>query len=268
MWNRGSGHATAVHFGNTFEASRHSSENVAKVVRKREDRNQKWNGIALAGCPLWWPAVSGHVSWFSTPPQKPKDIRKQCEWNWYMQFSIFGVPCKLAGVKMFDNLITGRPPSEQQSCGILLPATPPHRSPPLHLATNHSSQVKESRAWHKCLTTKLQFNCPAKAEQKQCLFFLHCSWLVEMTSDAGGRRIAKIKCDPNNLADRLVKRAVPTKRQKISWKIKTKGFSVVEKTEHWKDEYNNAKTNYEVNKARYMSPYKAPRYSVPRQTGN
>lgn len=132
----------------------------------------------------------------------------------------------------------------------------------------NSSQVKESRAWHKCLTTKLQFNCPAKAEQKQCLFFLHCSWLVEMTSDAGGRRIAKIKCDPNNLADRLVKRAVPTKRQKISWKIKTKGFSVVEKTEHWKDEYNNAKTNYEVNKARYMSPYKAPRYSVPRLTGN
>lgn len=208
------------------------------------------------------------------PPQKPKDIRKQCEWYWYMQFSIFGVPCKLAGVKMFDNLITGRPPSEQQSCGILLPATPPHRSPPLHLATNHSARkptqvkVKESRAWHKCLTTKLQFNCPAKAEQKQCLFFLHCSWLVEMTSDAGGRRIAKIKCDPNNLADRLVKRAVPTKRQKISWKIKTKGFSVVEKTEHWKDEYNNAKTNYEVNKARYMSPYKAPRYSVPRLTGN
>lgn len=152
MWNRGSGHATAVHFGNTFEASRHSSENVAKVVRKREDRNQKWNGIALAGCPLWWPAVSGHVSWFSTPPRKPKDIRKQCEWNWYMQFSIFGVPCKLAGVKMFDNLITGRPPSEQQSCGILLPATPPHRSPPLHLATNHSArkptQVKSKSREH------------------------------------------------------------------------------------------------------------------------
>jgi len=40
------------------------------------------------------------------------------------------------------------------------------------------------------------------------------SWLVEMTGNAGGRRIAKIKCDPNNLADRLVKRAVPTKRLK------------------------------------------------------
>lgn len=208
------------------------------------------------------------------PPQKPKDIRKQCEWNWYMQFSIFGVPCKLAGVKMFDNLITGRPAVRTTKLWHSSPGhapTPQSAPTPSYKSLSpkaNSSQVKESRAWHKCLTTKLQFNCPAKAEQKQCLFFLHCSWLVEMTSDAGGRRIAKIKCDPNNLADRLVKRAVPTKRQKISWKIKTKGFSVVEKTEHWKDEYNNAKTNYEVNKARYMSPYKAPRYSVPRLTGN
>jgi len=55
------------------------------------------------------------------------------------------------------------------------------------------------------------------------------SWLVEMTGNAGGRRIAKIKCDPNNLADRLVKRAVPTKRQKnYVGEQKMKGFSVVE----------------------------------------
>jgi len=129
---------------------------------------------------------------------------------------------------MFDNLITGYPNNKvvaffswPRPRTAVRPLNT-HNSKYLHLhTTNHSarksSQVKESRAWHKCLTTKLQFNCPTnQRRKKQCLFFLwwSLSWLVEMTGNAGGRRIAKIKCDPNNLADRLVKRAVPTKRQK------------------------------------------------------
>jgi len=44
-----------------------------------------------------------------------------------------------------------------------------------------------------------------------------------------------------------------------------KGFSVVEK---WKDENNNAKTNYEVNKAELHVIHTRPRYSVLRLTGN